>query len=140
MSLLEKTKLLDKYRTVFFDNFFNSQEVLEKLRYHDSYGCGTVRSNRKGFPKAVVSKKIKLKKGEAVFWRKGYLLYMKLLDKRPICMLSSHHTVVQSKVKYNYLGQPVIKPVKIQDYNCRGAIKCNAVGISLVLPLAGMVY
>ena len=42
---------------------------------------------------------------------------MKWLDKRPVCMFSSHHTAVQSKVKNNYLGQPVIKPVIIQDYN-----------------------
>ena len=42
---------------------------------------------------------------------------MKWLDKRPVCMLSSRHTAVQSKVKNNYLGQPVIKPVIIQDYN-----------------------
>ena len=42
---------------------------------------------------------------------------MKWLDKRPVCMLSSHHTAVQFKVKNNYLGQPVIKLVIIQDYN-----------------------
>ena len=62
MSLLEKTKLLDKHRTVFFDNFFNSPEILDELRYRNSYGCGTVHGNHKGLPKAVVSKKIKLKK------------------------------------------------------------------------------
>ena len=117
MGLLEKTKLLDKHRTFFFDNYFNSLEVLDKSRYRDLHGCGTICGHHKGLPKAVVSKKIKLKKGEAVFWRKGYLLCMKWLDKRPLCMLSSRHTVVQSKVRNNYFGQPVIKPVIIQDYN-----------------------
>ena len=67
MCLLEKTKLLDKHRTFFFDNYFNSPEVLDELRYHDSYGCGTVCGHHKGLPKAVVSKKIKLKKGAAIF-------------------------------------------------------------------------
>ena len=33
MDLLEKTKLLDKHRTFFFDNYFNSPEVLDELRY-----------------------------------------------------------------------------------------------------------
>ena len=32
-------------------------------------------------------------------------------------MLSSCHGVKESKVKNNYLGQPVIKPVIIQEYN-----------------------
>ena len=117
MGLLEKTKLLDKHRTFFFDNYFNSPEALDELRYRDCYGCGTICGHCKGLPKAVVSKKIKLKKGEAVFQRKGYLRCMKWQDKRPVCMLSSHHAAVQCKVKNNYLEQPVIKPVIIQDYN-----------------------
>ena len=32
-------------------------------------------------------------------------------------MLSSQHSAVQSFVKNNYLGEPIAKPVLIQDYN-----------------------
>ena len=34
-------------------------------------------------------------------------------------MLSTKHTAFQSKVKDNYLGQPVIKPVVTQEYNLK---------------------
>ena len=40
MGLLQKTKLLDNHRTVFFDNYFNSCELLEEMLYRDTYGAG----------------------------------------------------------------------------------------------------
>ena len=100
MGLLQNNKLLDKHTTVLFDNYFNLPELLHK-----------------GFPKAVVSKKVMLKKGESVFQRNNYLLCIKWCDKRPVCMLSSCHSAKQSKVKNNYFWQPIIKPVIIQEYN-----------------------
>ena len=39
MGLLQKTKLLDNHRTVFFDNYFNSCELLEEM-YRDTYSVG----------------------------------------------------------------------------------------------------
>ena len=114
MGLLQNSKLLDKHSTVFFDDYFNSPELLHKLRFWDNYVCGTVCTHHKGLPKALVSKKIKLKKDESIFQRNNYLLCIKWCDKRPVCMLSSYHSAKESKVKNNYLGQPVIKPVIIQ--------------------------
>ena len=40
MCLLLKTKLLDNHCTVFFDNYFNSCELLEEMLYRDTYGAG----------------------------------------------------------------------------------------------------
>ena len=40
----------------------------------DTYGTGTVRTNRKNLPKAVVGKQVKLKKGECVYCQNGHLL------------------------------------------------------------------
>ena len=57
MGLLQNNKLLDKQRTVFFDNYFNSLELLHELRFQDTYACSTVHTHCKGLPKAVVSKK-----------------------------------------------------------------------------------
>ena len=56
-------------------------------------------------------------KGEAVLYRKDYLLCLKVFDKRPVTMLSSRHNAVKSFVKNNYLGQPITKPAVIQYYN-----------------------
>ena len=58
-----------------------------------------------------------MKKGDAVFRRKEYLLCLKIFDKRPVTMLSSKHHAVQSFVKNNYCREPITKPVIIQDYN-----------------------
>ena len=70
---------------------------------------GTVRGNHKGLPQAVVGKHMKLKQGRKVFRRKGYLLCLKWVDKRPVAMLSSIHNAVETQVKIDYFGQPVIK-------------------------------
>ena len=48
---------------------------------------GTVRSNRKNMPKAVVG--VKLKKGESCFRRNGELLCMKWCDKRQVIILTT---------------------------------------------------
>ena len=39
-----------KYHRVYFDNFFTSARLLEDLERSGVYACGTVRTNRKGFP------------------------------------------------------------------------------------------
>lgn len=41
------------YRHIYFDNFFASIELLIDLLNQGLYGCGTVRTNRKGFPKTL---------------------------------------------------------------------------------------
>ena len=38
---------------VYFDNFFNSYELLNALVSDNIFACGTARSNRKGFPAAL---------------------------------------------------------------------------------------
>lgn len=37
-----------KGKIVYFDNFFSSVALLEKLKTENAYACGTIRSNRKG--------------------------------------------------------------------------------------------
>ena len=111
MGLLESTKMLDQHRTIFFDNYFSSAELCEELLYRDSYACGTVCPHRKGLPKAVTAKKIKLKKGKVVYRRKENMLCLRLFDKWSVCLLSTKHRAFELKVKDNYLAQPVIKPV-----------------------------
>ena len=52
---------------MYCDNFFTSLFLLEDLLKDGIYGCGTIRTNRKGFPdelKAVIAAKCLKKKGE----------------------------------------------------------------------------
>ena len=74
MGLLQSTNMLDQHRTIFFDNYFTSPELCEELLYRDLYACGMVRPHCKGLPKAVTSKKIKLKKGEVIYRRKENII------------------------------------------------------------------
>ena len=60
-----------------------------------------------------------IEKGEVIYRRKENMLCLTWLDKQSVCVLSTKHTAFQSKVKDNYLGQPVIKPVVIQEYNLK---------------------
>ena len=71
MGLLDSGNLLDMHRHVWFDNWFNSVELLLQMLARNMYGVGTVRTNRKDLPKAVVGK---LKKGETVYHQNGHLL------------------------------------------------------------------
>ena len=50
------------------DKFYNLVPLTKALTSKTSYGCGTLRSNRKENPKNVMTKK--LKKGEMV-WRRN---------------------------------------------------------------------
>ena len=46
MGLLQRTLLLDNYRSVYFDNWFNSPQLLDEMYQHKTLGAGTVRQNR----------------------------------------------------------------------------------------------
>lgn len=49
--------LVGKHNHVYFDNFFTSTELPEELLSKGLYGCGTIRSNRKGLPDELRPKK-----------------------------------------------------------------------------------
>ena len=45
-------------RCMWFDNWFNSVELLEELLARDTYGAETIRTNWKDLPKAVTGKTV----------------------------------------------------------------------------------
>ena len=53
------TRLLKGKNHVFFDNFFTSEELLQDLLKDDILACGTARKDRRGFPTALKSVKLK---------------------------------------------------------------------------------
>ena len=64
--VLQLTKDLERsFCTVYFDNFFNSPKLIEKLFQKGIYGIGTVRANRKQMPKMIDDKQ--MKKGDCEF-------------------------------------------------------------------------
>ena len=67
MGLLDAGNLLDMHRHMWFDNWFNSVELLLEVLTCSTYGAGTVRTRCKGLPKAVVAKSVKVKHFETVY-------------------------------------------------------------------------
>ena len=52
-------ELKNKYHHVYFDNYFTSYQLLEDLEKDGIYGCGTARRDRREFPAALKSIKLK---------------------------------------------------------------------------------
>ena len=109
LGLLDSVQLLDMGHHVYFDNYYNSPDLIDLLYQRKTHACGTVRKNQKSLPIAVTQ--TKLKQGETVFCHKNNLLALKWMDKREVYILSGLHkaTNVISK-KTNYKGQKVTKP------------------------------
>ena len=102
---------------MYFDNYHNSPELIEKLLKRKTHGCGTVRKDHQGLPKAVSKTKL-TKRDQIVFCRKGNLLVLKWKDKRDVYILTGIHkadSVVS--LKRTYKGEKIRKPEAIFIYN-----------------------
>lgn len=100
-----------KGHKLYMDNFFSSPQLytdLFKEKYINS--CGTIRCNRKNYPKEITQGK--LKRGEIVSRFSNGLIAMRWKDKRDVYMLSNmHHNAKQTVSPDNS------KPIVISDYN-----------------------
>ena len=138
--VLEMSKdLVGNHNHVYFDNFFTSTELLEELLAKGLYGCGTIRSNRKGLPDelrpktknnknknlAKTIKNVLKKPGDSVVLQNGSITALAWLEKKsrkPVliaCTNSSPDSpqeVVPRKQKDgSRIDVPCPLPVK--DYN-----------------------
>ena len=92
-------KLRDKNYHVYFDNYFTSIPLLEELLRRGTFGCGTMRSNRKGLPQDLwpAAKKDKgknvpclektkkdflINSGDSVVFQKGQISVIAWLEKK----------------------------------------------------------
>jgi len=66
------SELRGSNRQVFFDNFFTSVQLVESLQQEDSlYSCGTVRTNRIGFPAELKKPRDLRQRGQMRVLQKG---------------------------------------------------------------------
>ena len=116
LGFLDSVPLLDMGHHVYFDNYYNSPDLIDLFHKRKMRACGTVRKNRKSLPLAVTQ--AKLKQVETVYHHKINLWVLKWMDKREVYILSGLHkaTNVISK-KTNYKGQKVNKPQPVFLYN-----------------------
>lgn len=104
---------LDKGATLYTDNWYTSIELAEKLLDRNTHLVGTLRKNRKGIPKEVLS--TKLKKGEIIGREKNGIVILKWMDKREVLMLTTKHQANLVEVPGRVEGRT--KPEAVIDYN-----------------------
>ena len=81
----------NKNKIVYFDNYFTSLPVLEKLRHENMLACGTIRLNRKGTPQNMVADK-SMKRGDWDYRVSSTdITYFKWMDSKAIYLASNFH-------------------------------------------------
>nr|XP_055075682.1 piggyBac transposable element-derived protein 4-like [Misgurnus anguillicaudatus] len=126
MSLVDEKMLGTGYK-LFVDNFYTSPTLFRALRDKNIWACGTIRSNRVGYPKTTINKlPKKAPRGTHRWLREGNLLFVEWKDTREVQMCSTIHRgtggggVVKRKVKggngqWQSLDIPV--PDCVAEYN-----------------------
>ena len=101
---------------LYMDNFFSSPDLFDDLAQKKISCCGTVRLNRKGMPKDLLPKTLKLKRGDLRVRTRGYMTAVAWKDKRGVCLLTNIHP---PPTEGNYLDEHgnAIKPAIVADYN-----------------------
>ena len=121
MTLCKDAELLDKGHCIYFDNWFNSPQLLEELWSRETKGCGTAR-HRSGAPECMKKKKIakalQMESGECYYRRKGPILVFKWQQKRTVYMITTNHTAVMTCTgkKDRTTDEPIYKPKAIIEY------------------------
>ena len=112
---------------VVMNNFYSSLPLFRLLLSHSTYALGTIRSNRKEFPKDLVQETENVAHGQSSHRQNGGLVSYSFHDRKPVYLLSLFHPPPKKstidcrdssgKVKSRFV------PAAVKDYNsCRGGV------------------
>lgn len=105
---------------VYFDNFFTTTKLMEKLSEKHVLAAGTVRTNRKDIP-IEIKEDQKLRRGEYIWRAKGQLSAYQWRDNRNVTMLSNFHdpceVVEVSRTLSSGAKVGVACPKVVSEYN-----------------------
>ena len=105
---------------MYFDNFYTSPSLCERLHTMGFGCCGTVRLDRRNIPDTF--KSAILKKGEIATFHDDELFGLKWKDKRVVSLLSTIHddTMISKERRSRQAPggvETIQKPLIIEDYN-----------------------
>jgi len=101
---------------LYMDNFFSSPDLYDDLAQKKIFCCGTVRLHRKGMPKDLKPKTLRLKRGEIRVRTRDDLTAVVWKDKRDVCLLTNIHDPHREDY-YRNEHRNAIKPAIVADYN-----------------------
>ncbi|XP_072400595.1 uncharacterized protein [Diabrotica undecimpunctata] len=110
--------LLDTGRTLYADNFYSSVPLVQDLLERTLY-CGTLRTNRKGLPKTIVTRKMKSYEVIGMCNKQG-IKVIKWQHKRSVLMITSkgnHNTALYNTGRKNRKQVDILKLLCVIDYN-----------------------
>lgn len=108
---------------LYFDNFFTSIPLIDKLHKNDLFACGTFRVNKKMYPKDIMKKDKDFKMGDTDFAQSDDVSISRWKDrgKKPVTVVSNMHNASATEIvlRTNSRGQrtPILCPSSIADYN-----------------------
>jgi hypothetical protein len=76
---------------LYMDKFFSSPDLYDDLAQKKIHCCGTVRLHRKGLPKDLKPRTLRLKRGDIRVRTGGDLTLVVWKDKRDVCLLTNIH-------------------------------------------------
>ncbi|XP_064648112.1 piggyBac transposable element-derived protein 4-like [Lineus longissimus] len=125
--VLDLTDMLPPGHEVYFDNYFNSYELLQVLEGRGLGGCGTLRSNRTANPAEIKMFTTKLSAARLqamspILKRCGNILALGWYDKRPVSVMSNIHTAEMMNKRVRDANTPgghrnIRKPMAVDQYN-----------------------
>ncbi|KAM7306155.1 piggyBac transposable element-derived protein 4-like [Ixodes scapularis] len=81
---------IEENSQLFFDNYFTSTKLMEKLREQRVLAAGTFRPTRKDLP-IELNKECKLQKGQHLWWSKGCVTATQWRDNKNVHAMSNYH-------------------------------------------------
>ena len=119
-------RLLQDYQnknyTVYTDRFYTSPRLYKYLATIGIHACGTVMTNRTGFPKDLIKRPRDIHRGDSEYHCSNKLAAVVWCDKKPIYFLSTAHdpSVIGSVNRYDSVEKkriPIRCPTLVKEYN-----------------------